>query len=267
MDLPDEISNKKLWDDALRAIDVPPPEKLIFCDPREAALTIVLVEFREHEHIEKVLHNVAWVYGGRKDVALSVVCGRTNASYVKRFQMKNMSIHVKEEVDNVDIRGYNAIMTCPSFYRLFQSKHILVIQTDTITRTKIPDRFLEQWNYIGAPWVGQQINGPEFRVVGNGGYSLRNVREMIRVTETFKFDQERDGAEDLFFSKHSDKVATRDEAAKFSVEHVFHEDPCGLHQAWRFHSRSHLEHLLKPLKDFVGVGGCAPLRRSYAGLL
>jgi hypothetical protein len=243
-----EIENKRLWEETLLAIEDPPPEKAIFCDGKNARLTLVLIEFREHPLIEKVLHNLAWVYGGLGDVALSVVCGRSNASYVKRFQMKNMSIHVKEEVDNVDIRGYNEIMTSPSFYRLFSSPMILVVQTDTITRHAIPERFYYDYEYVGAPWVGPQINGPEFRVVGNGGYSLRSVHAMIEICESVKYDGE---AEDLFFSKHTRKVAPLDEASKFSVEHVFHEDPCGLHQAWRFHSRSRLEHLLKPLKDFA----------------
>jgi hypothetical protein len=47
-------------------------------------------------------------------------------------------------------------------------------------------------------------------------------------------------------------------AKSFSVEHVAHEDPCGMHQAWRFHRTFWIARWLKDLpgtvaRDFLHV--------------
>jgi hypothetical protein len=250
----DEKSNMEIWESALMSVQKPDPINCQFSDFRVAKLTIVLVEFRKHPWLEKVLWNAAWVYGNQKNVALQVVCGRQNSKFVNEA-LKNLPGATKRvlEHDNVDIQTYNTLLTSASFYEMFEPcPSILIIQTDTLTRKKIPDRFVDMYSYIGAPWVAPQINGPAFCLVGNGGYSLRHVPTMKHACLTNKFDPAKDTNEDLFFAKHGHglrgkTIATLSDAAMFSVEHVAHNDPCGMHQAWRFHPQDRLESWLTDL--------------------
>jgi hypothetical protein len=240
VDMDDEATNKALWEETLRRIRPPPSERSRFAAPRDARLTVVMVEFREHAWLRPVLLNAAHVYGGRKDVALTVVCGLRNREFVESVATAGL-VGVTVEVvplDNADIPTYNRLLTSVEFYARFAPcKTILLIQTDTLTRRAVPDRYIDAYAYIGAPWAGPQNCGPTFSVVGNGGYSLRRVSAMIDACAQ-RYDPVRDMAEDLFFSKHcTTGVAPADVAREFSVEHMPHDDPCGMHQAWRFHPR------------------------------
>ncbi len=245
--------NKALWDEALSRVEK--PTGCSFCDMSSSALTIVLVEFRDLPfYLERVLWNVAWAYKSWPDVALRVVCGRSNERRVRHILEADLpgAEAVVLPHDNIDIAGYNALLTSTAFYDLFSTApYILVIQTDTLTRKPIPRRLLGRFSYVGAPWFGPQINGPAFCVVGNGGYSLRHVRTMRDACRRVRFDTSKDTNEDLFFAKHAVSpdlvIATKDEACRFSVEHVHHPDPCGLHQTWRFHATSAISRLLQGL--------------------
>ena len=249
-----EASNKLLWEETLQKIAEPPLKKRTFARIQDARLAVVMIEFRTHEWLSKVLFNAAHVYGGQSDVALVVVCGLKNHAYLQReitASWTNVIIHVLPH-DNVTIPIYNSILTSESFYEIFDPcKSILLIQTDTLSRKRVPWDLVEKYAYIGAPWGGLQINGPTDSVVGNGGYSLRNVSVMKKTCREHVFDPKKDIAEDLFFAKHGRSiefpVTPADVAWGFSVEHVPHPDPCGMHQAWRFHSREKLESWLKNL--------------------
>lgn len=101
------------------------------------------------------------------------------------------------------VEGYNRLMLWPGFYERFADfEYLLICQTDAYV---FADR-LDYWSarghdYVGAPWiasprnawnVGLQRLGNLFRPadkqeqhyfrVGNGGFSLRRVAMMHRVT-------------------------------------------------------------------------------------
>lgn len=241
-----EEDRKALWDATLRRIEAPPVERRAFApatDPK-LRLMLVLIEFREHAWMAPVLHNAAHVYGGRPDVGLTVVCGRANQAFVQRIVAGWADVVLQVlPIDNADIPTYNALLTSAGFWRMFlPCPTVLVFQTDTLTRRAVPDEYLDRFSYVGAPWAGPQICGPRHGVVGNGGYSLREVAAMIRACERNAYDPDADRAEDLFFAKHGTGerrcIAPADAARAFSVEHVPHPDPCGMHQAWRFHPRA-----------------------------
>ena len=87
------------------------------------------------------------------------------------------------------IKGYNALMLSPHFYRAFAAhSHLLIAQTDALV---LSDQ-LEAWcqaaySYVGAPWFkgGSEPFEPlQFAGVGNGGFSLRRLDHFLRVLAT-----------------------------------------------------------------------------------
>ena len=248
-----EAANKIKWEAALSQIVCPPIERRTFAALEDAAMAIVMIEFREHAWLSQTLFNVTHVYGGSKDVGLVVVCGSRNERMVRNILegYRGVVIRVLPR-ENVTISEYNSLLTSPEFYALVDPCPVmLLIQTDTLTRKRIPTSYIDKYSYIGAPWVGPQICGPTNGVVGNGGYSLRDVAAMKNACTLNKFSESEDKAEDLFFAKHGNgeikKIAPVNVAMEFSVEHVPHPDPCGMHQAWRFHRPELLDHWLTNL--------------------
>ena len=237
-----EAAALEAYEKFLFQIPSPGPESRFRSDDMRKDLTIMFIEFREHAWSRPVLRNVAHVYGSDDSAQLAVVCGRSNHKYLQDIVLGEGIVDCKfvvlHEIDNVDRMEYNHLLTTSEFWRTIQSnvaaEHVLLVQTDTLTRKRVP-RSLLQYDYVGAPWKTPQRGGSPHRCVGNGGYSLRRVQAMIDVCELKRFIFERDLAEDLFFSKHSALVPKAEEASAFAVEHVMHPDPCGMHQIWVHH--------------------------------
>jgi Protein of unknown function (DUF5672) len=102
------------------------------------------------------------------------------------------------------VEGYNRLMLSPAFYgRFLAFDYVLVCQTDAYV---FADR-LDEWatrgyDYIGAPWIASPRNAwnvglqsltnllrpvgkreEHYFRVGNGGFSLRRVATLRRITE------------------------------------------------------------------------------------
>jgi hypothetical protein len=84
--------------------------------------------------------------------------------------------------DNID--GYNRLLKSFEFYKKLQGfDYILIYQTDAY----IFKNELDYWcslcyDYIGAPWTGlHKWNNHPLTGVGNGGFSLRNIKSTIKV--------------------------------------------------------------------------------------
>ncbi len=87
------------------------------------------------------------------------------------------------------ISGYNALMLSADFYRSFSDySHLLIAQTDALVLSdQLTPWCSRGYSYIGAPWLvgGSQPRQPlEFFGVGNGGFSLRNLGDFVRVLST-----------------------------------------------------------------------------------
>ena len=86
------------------------------------------------------------------------------------------------------IAGYNDLMLSSMFYRaLTDYQYILIAQTDSLVfRDELDDWAAKGYSYIGAPWfVGftQPIKPLRLDCVGNGGFSLRNTADFLRVLD------------------------------------------------------------------------------------
>ena len=196
-------------------------------------LGLLIIEPREHEWLKGVLLNMAHVYGG-KNCPLFIVHGNKNETFVKNILHDWVNVnYLKLDIDNLNISQYNNLLTNPSFWSNFHTKHILLFQTDSFIRKEIPEIFFI-YDYIGAPWPWFPVKNN--RRVGNGGFSLRNVQAMIKICSNHEYDEEKYIAEDIFFSTYVDidMCPPIMLASLFAVEHIYSNDPVGLHQVYRF---------------------------------
>jgi len=85
-----------------------------------------------------------------------------------------------------DVRSYNELMLSRGFYeRFINYKYILIYQLDAfVFRDELNYWCTQEYDYIGAPWFdnfGSYKNGNELWSVGNGGFSLRNVKSFLKI--------------------------------------------------------------------------------------
>lgn len=230
---------------------VPPSdEQKIFGNITENnKLGLLIIEPREHEWFKPVLYNMAHVYGG-KNVPLYIVHGNKNEQYIKNELNDWTNVnYLKLDIDNLTIKQYNNLLTNPSFWNLFNTEFILLFQTDTFIRRTIPEIFF-MYHYIGAPW--KWFPSGSKRCVGNGGFSLRKTSVMKNICEKYVYNEENDENEDVFFAKNIDMDFCPPPALAscFSVEHIYNDDPIGLHQIWRFQN---FEDIFKLVNQTAGV--------------
>lgn len=100
------------------------------------------------------------------------------------------------------LSSYNRLMLTKMFYKLFISyDYILILQSDTLVfRNELSEWCSKGYSYIGAPWPNGKfiqpysffgsekiykllpiLNRPKKCFVGNGGLSLRNVKNSIMI--------------------------------------------------------------------------------------
>ncbi|WP_134090761.1 DUF5672 family protein [Olivibacter sp. XZL3] len=188
----------------------------------------------------------------------------------KRLNKINLSYPIDEYIDFDDnyfesIEGYNRLMLSDSFYQVFLSKfkYILIYQLDAfVFKDDLAFWCKKGYDYIGAPWppevgypdiiksakesvinwyytlfnVQDKHNNPHRRQVinrvGNGGFSLRNVRVLHKIAsqrkkEISKYLQNDHDLynEDIFWSVEVNrrsnhiKIPSARIARKFSIEH------------------------------------------------
>ena len=152
--------------------------------------------------------------------------------------------------------SYSHLLLEEMFYeRFLKYKYLLIYQLDAFVFKDELESFCQRgWDYVGAPCRGG--NWDEYRVhVGNGGFSLRNVRACIKalqgkeaLLDTVENCEIFDQAEDLFFSyygrknKEDFKIPDRHEAERFAIglncwnvfNRVSKELPFGCHGWYRW---------------------------------
>jgi hypothetical protein len=147
------------------------------------------------------------------------------------------------------IDSYNQLLLSAEFYERFQDwDYMLIYQLDAwVFRDELEDWCRQGFDYIGAPWgnagfvekyrrlrliprsscfpwLSGLLYRNEFRV-GNGGFSLRNIRAFLRVLRSNETAVSRwGGNEDLFWSflgtqlDRSFRIAFEDRAMRFALE-------------------------------------------------
>lgn len=230
-----------LYGSYLERVTPPIEEKRVFQMPNHNKLGICLIEFRKIEWLRHILNQIANIYGGT-EVSLYIIHGQRNERFLKNI-LKGWSnvTFVKYFVDNIDRLTYADLCSHPEFYMNFKTEFILKMEWDSFLRKEIPKKFFD-YSYVGAPWNGfpNDFDGNIFnrlgnKTVGNGGFSLRNVKRMIDICNKFKKPD--NVGEDVHISNclPQNEVPTSKIAQEFSVEHIYNDDPVGLHHVWEIH--------------------------------
>ncbi len=197
----------------------------------------VIVEPRITNLLELVIKNFMWFL--HDEWNLIVFHGTENEVYIKDIikNIGNVTL-INLNVKNLTIDDYNNLLKSKKFYELTRSDYVLIFQIDTLLRKKIPNEYFN-YSYVGAPWDSNMnwikpiIN--TVGQVGNGGLSLRNTKDMIKIIDfmdsNFKPDMTN---EDVYFSKGCQLLKLKKPSIslslKFSIETIIYDDPIGMHK-------------------------------------
>jgi hypothetical protein len=128
-------------------------------------------------------HDILFVHKQSLDMAafLEAYVSPSNSS----FQLRT------EAVDDrwlQSVEAYNALMFQGWFYRLFKAwDYVLIHQLDAWVLRSDLDRWIRKgFTYVGAPWTRHLGPDTPDIGVGNGGFSLRCVADMIRICDSFQ---------------------------------------------------------------------------------
>lgn len=86
--------------------------------------------------------------------------------------------------------GFNRLKILPFLYRRYRSfEFILFYELDAfVFRDELDEWCRKGYDYVGAPWLSDDMDLRSPSVgVGNGGFSLRRVDAMLRVTRSFRW--------------------------------------------------------------------------------
>ncbi len=149
---------------------------------------------------------------------------------------------------------YNQILKDASFWKRLENKgykKCLIVQDDGMLVNGDAMESYMQYDYVGAPWLDVKDNeyikvNVNKELVGNGGFSLRDVSKMREVCENFDLEKKQlfyhninEIPEDVFFVeclvKMGANIASFEAARKFAVEQVVQVHPMGFHKFWSYH--------------------------------
>ena len=206
--------------------------------PAETTKYCVMVEPRAHPRLIIVIKNFMYLLQ-KKGWGLIIFHSSDNESYLKDGLAGWPNVqYVPVLGSSMTVAEYNDFDCSGEFWgKLIQYNcyHALMFQTDTVLLKDNVDDFI-QYDYVGAPWAVRWLDMD----IGNGGLSLRNVfrmwliaRQGQRTVQT-PFGERFLRNEDIFFCWHLKQnranLPTVDVAKQFSIETIWYEDPCGIHQ-------------------------------------
>lgn len=148
------------------------------------------------------------------------------------------------------MEAYNEVLKNTSFWQDLHAKgytKCMIVQDDGfLIHGENIQRYL-RYDYIGAPWmdvpdnayIKKHINAD---LVGNGGFSIRGVNAMLKVTQQYQepelfYHNINEIPEDVYFVKYlTDDVAPFHVAKNFSIEQVRCDGRtcAGFHKFWAY---------------------------------
>jgi len=145
--------------------------------------------------------------------------------------------HIKNVIIN-NRRDYNKLLLSTYFWTQYlKYKRVLIFQHDSSILRYGINQFME-WDYIGSPWPIEKEELHPQRHGGNGGFSLRNPRKIIRLLALTKTRINQH--EDIFYSNNLEKVGGKvapfEVSSEFSCEQIFKLGTFGYHNISRYFS-------------------------------
>jgi hypothetical protein len=211
--------------------------------------TAIIVEPRKHKALEFVLNNILdclsdeWkiiFFHGTNNIEYSEgICDKLNKLYNNRIQLVNLNI------DNLNQKTYSKLLATKTIiYDYIDTEYFLVFQTDSMMfkqNSHLIKDFLDgNYDYVGPPWLICNYEPTKQRdFIGNGGFSLRKTKTMLKIIENHQWDENNEWHEDLFFTKKYDDIITLKppyELAKmFCVDEIFSPITMACHNNWWHH--------------------------------
>jgi hypothetical protein len=159
--------------------------------------------------------------------------------------------HLKElDASKFHIDIYNNILKSEDFWDSISGKKCLIIQDDGILLRKGIEKY-EEYDYIGASWAdcvsNEYIkNNITKDLVGNGGFSLRNVEKMKEVIKNgvkdktwLFFKNITQIPEDVYFVHGLKKLEANmpkyEVGTTFASEEICNYSSIGIHKMWSYH--------------------------------
>jgi len=170
--------------------------------------------------------------------------------------------------EGINISTYNRALKTKDFWNSLDANQVLIFQSDSLLIKPLPGLFF-QYSFLGAPWYDNVCIAERFpiynqleegmfgefcyqkplwnrsasnwmpysRFYGNGGLSIRNTSEMIRICEQFGNQSPPEEHEDIFFARHlrdSIEQPPREIAQLFSAETMFSANVHGFHASYKY---------------------------------
>ena len=204
--------------------------------------TAVIVEPREHKALKFVLENFLKNLNDLWQIL--IFHGNKNINYIKNIidkdlkEYKNRILLINLNIDNLDIKGYNHLLTSKNFYEKIPTEIFLIFQTDSMICQENKNNIYDfmKYDYVGAPWKNINISG------GNGGLSLRKKSKMLEFINKCHYKNEN---EDIYFSKGCNnfklKLPSKEESMDFSSETIESKNPFGIHKSWLYIDNNNME--------------------------
>jgi hypothetical protein len=122
------------------------------------------------------------------------VCGKSFDLNHYNQCLENKTFLIKRFDDRyfTSIDGYSILLLSLHFYRAFKKyDYVLLYQLDAwVFRNELEYWCNKGFSYIGAPWLSGWFFADEhsyFIGVGNGGFSLRKIKDHINVLKKFRY--------------------------------------------------------------------------------
>ncbi|CAM9219154.1 unnamed protein product, partial [Ectocarpus fasciculatus] len=169
----------------------------------------VCVEASLHRTVEFAIRNVMLHLG--PDWALVVFHSRSNEFFIKYLLRDITGIRFLLLEDDFTTRmAYSAWMKTPALWQKLSDmryRHALLFQSDSLMLRSDINQYL-QYDYIGAPWCTSTDGSNKTKGgVGNGGFSLRNISAMLRIS--LRSEESKRTLEDLFFVSAMEEAPTQ----------------------------------------------------------
>ena len=203
------------------------------------------------------------------DWAVCIVCNKDNIEFYKKYFGTQVDYITKFNLPSKSfvIDVYNDLVKDPLFWGAFnQYNKLLFIQDDgMVVKPGLEEEFIEKesFAYVGAPWrrewavqdpnkfIAETVNK---ELVGNGGVSLRDIKQMKHICETYRhlakslfYDRLQQTPEDVFFSgccvQENMRMPSYEKAQRFACEQVCNLSALAFHKHWVYHDLSTVENV------------------------
>ena len=169
------------------------------------------------------MDNAAVIIDNRPSKELSKIID-AHMAFLPNWDLKHFS-----DVKINSAHDYNMILTDYWFwYNLKEYDKVLIFQHDSMILRAF-DEEMYNYSYVGGPWKADAPWARKDRAGGNGGISLRDVKDHIELLDNVNYRPQRHGNEDVFFTHHLPNVAPYEICSKFGVETEFKLGTCTYH--------------------------------------